>query len=67
MCIRDRTSIVSFEMKDLKPEYVVKRLEEKEIIIAKREILEKQVLRISPHLFNSELQIMKTVEELKKL
>jgi len=62
-----RTSIISFEIKDLKPEYVVKRLEEKEIIIAKREILEKQVLRISPHLFNSELQIMKTVEELKKL
>ena len=43
------------------------RLEEKEIIIAKREILQKKVLRISPHLFNSELQIMKTVEELKKM
>jgi cysteine desulfurase/selenocysteine lyase len=62
-----RTSIISFDMKDFKPEYVVEKLQKKQIVIAKREIMEKKILRISPHLFNSESEILKTVEELKKI
>ena len=62
-----RTSIVSFEMNGLEPEKVVVRLAGDGIIIAKREIFEKKILRVSPHLFNTEEEILKTVEELKKL
>ena len=62
-----RTSIVSFEMNGLEPEKVVARLAGDGIIIAKREIFEKKILRVSPHLFNTEEEILKTVEELKKL
>mgnify|MGYP006164278707 CR=1 FL=1 len=62
-----RTSIISFDMKDFKSEYVVEKLQKKQIVIAEREIMEKKILRISPHLFNSESEILKTVEELKKI
>jgi cysteine desulfurase/selenocysteine lyase len=62
-----RTSIISFEMNGLEPEKVVARLASNGIIIAKREIFEKKILRVSPHLFNTEEEILKTVEELKKL
>ncbi len=63
----ERTSIVSFEMGKNNPEKVVAALAEKGIIIAKREIFEKPILRISPHVFNTENEILKLVEELKKL
>jgi len=39
----------------------------KGIIIAKREIMDKPILRISPHVFNTEDEILKVIEELKKL
>ena len=62
-----RTSIVSFEMGKDNAEKVVSLLAKKGIIIAKREIFEKPILRISPHIFNTEEQILRLVEELKKL
>ena len=62
-----RTSIVSFEIGKNNPEKVVSLLAEKGIIIAKREIFDKSILRISPHIFNTEEQILRLVEELKKL
>ena len=62
-----RTSIVSFEIGKNDPEKVVSLLAEKGIIIAKREIFDKSILRISPHIFNTEEQILRLVEELKKL
>ena len=62
-----RTSIVSFEIGKNDPEKVVSLLAEKGIIIAKREIFDKPILRISPHIFNTEEQILRLVEELKKL
>ena len=62
-----RTSIVSFEIGKNNPEKVVSLLAEKGIIIAKREIFDKPILRISPHIFNTEEQILRLVEELKKL
>ena len=63
----ERTSIVSFEIEHHDPEKIVSELSRKGIIIAKREIYEKQVLRISPHIYNTKDEILGLVEELKKL
>ena len=62
----ERTSIVSFEVGKNDPEKILSTLAEKGIIIAKREIYEKPILRISPHVFNTKDEILKLVEELKK-
>ena len=63
----ERTSIVSFEIKKHDPEKIVSELAQKGIIVAKREIYEKPVLRISPHIYNTKDEILSLVEELKKL
>ena len=63
----ERTSIVSFEIAKQDPEKIVSELSQKGIIIAKREIYEKPVLRISPHIYNTKDEILSLVEELKKL
>ena len=63
----DRTSIVSFEIEKQDPEKIVSELSQKGIIIAKREIYEKPVLRISPHIYNTKDEILNLTEELKKL
>ncbi|MDC0210918.1 aminotransferase class V-fold PLP-dependent enzyme [Candidatus Nitrosopelagicus sp.] len=63
----ERTSIVSFEIEKQDSEKIVSAMAEKGIIIAKREIYEKPVLRISPHIYNTKDEILSLVEELKKL
>ena len=63
----ERTSIVSFNIGKNDPEKIVSALAVKGIIISKREIYEKPILRISPHVFNTKDEILKLVEELKKL
>ena len=63
----ERTSIVSFEISKQNPEKIVTELAQKGIIVAKREIYEKPVLRISPHIYNTKDEILSLVEELKKL
>jgi len=63
----ERTSIVSFEFEKHEPEKIVSELAQKGIIIAKREIYEKPVLRISPHIYNTKDEILNLTEELKKL
>jgi len=63
----ERTSIVSFEIAKQDPEKIVTELAQKGIIIAKREIYEKPVLRISPHIYNTKDEILNLTEELKKL
>lgn len=62
-----RTSIVSFTIKDKDPFYVVEKLEKQKIILAVREILDKKIIRASPHFFNSEEQLSKVIEAIKKL
>ena len=62
-----RTSIVSFSIDDHEPQRVVEQLEKKNIILAVREIVDKKILRASPHFFNSQEEIQKVVEEIKKL
>ncbi len=63
---KKRTSIVSFTIKDKKPESVVKRLEEANMILAVREIFSKKIVRASPHFFNTESEILRVVEALGK-
>ncbi|MDX1533430.1 MAG: aminotransferase class V-fold PLP-dependent enzyme, partial [Nitrosopumilaceae archaeon] len=63
----ERTSIVSFNLEGKEPEYVVEKLEKQKIVLAVREIMEKKIVRASPHFFNSESQIEKTVYAIKNL
>ncbi len=62
-----RTSIVSFSIDGKNPEEVVKSLSQKNIILAVREILDRKIIRASPHFFNSENEIDKVISEIKKL
>ena len=62
-----RNSIVSFLIEGYEPQYVVEKLEKQKIVIAVREIFEKKILRVSPHFYNSESEILKVVEAIKKL
>ena len=62
-----RTSIVSFSLDKHEPQKVCEILENKKIVLAVREIVDKKILRASPHFFNSEEDIQKVVEEIKKL
>jgi cysteine desulfurase / selenocysteine lyase len=62
-----RTSIISFSVDNCEPQKVCESLEKKNIILAVREIMDKKILRASPHFFNSEEEIQKVVEEIKKL
>ena len=64
---KDRTSIVSFTINGLDSEVVVKKLEKLGIVLAVREIYEKKIIRASPHFFNTENEILKVIDELKKL
>jgi len=63
----ERTSIVSFTINGFLPETVVEKLEKLGIILAVREIYEKKIIRASPHFFNTENQILKVIDEIKKL
>lgn len=63
----ERTSIVSFTINGYLPETVIEKLEKLGIILAVREIYEKKVVRASPHFFNTENQILKVIDEIKKL
>jgi len=62
-----RTSIVSFSINGKEPQKIVELLEKKKIVIAVREIVDKKILRASPHFFNSEEEILKVVDEIRKL
>ena len=63
----DRTSIVSFNIKRLDSQEIVDKLEKQNIILAVREIMEKKIVRASPHFFNTENQILKVIDAIKKL
>ena len=81
MCIRDRpntilygpddpnerTSIVSFNIKGFDSQKIVDKFEKQNIILAVREIMEKKIIRVSPHFFNTESDMLKVIDEIKKL
>lgn len=62
-----RTSIVPFSIKGHEPQDIVKRLEAQGMILAVREILDKKIVRASPHIFNTDLQIDSLVTALGTL
>ena len=61
-----RTSIVSFSFLNQDPKIVVERLEKQNMILAVREIFTQKVIRASMHFFNTEAQIMKVIDAIKK-
>ena len=63
----DRTSIVSFNIKGLDSQKIVDKLEKQNIILAVREIMEKKIVRASPHFFNTESEILQVIDAIKKL
>lgn len=62
-----RTSIVSFVIKGRNSGEVVQSLEKQGIIVALREISELKVVRASPHFFNTDADIQKIVDAIKRL
>ena len=62
-----RTSIVSFNIKGFDSQEVVDRLEKQNIILAVREIMDKKIIRASPHFFNTESQMLEVIDAIKKL
>ena len=63
----DRTSIVSFNIKGFDSQEVVDKLEKQNIILAVREIMDKKIVRASPHFFNTESQMLEVIDAIKKL
>lgn len=63
----ERTSIVSFNIDCHNPDIIVEKLEKQNIVLAVREILEQKIIRISPHFFNTESQILQVVNAIKNL
>ncbi len=63
----DRTSIVSFNIKGFDSQEIVDKLEKQNIILAVREIMETKIVRASPHFFNTESQILRVIDAIKKL
>ena len=61
-----RTSIVSFSLLNQDPKIVVERLEKQNMILAVREIFTQKVIRASMHFFNTESQILKVIDAIKK-
>ena len=62
-----RTSIVSFNIKGFDSQEIVDKLEKRNIILAVREIIDKKIIRASPHFFNTESQILEVIDAIKKL
>ncbi len=62
-----RTSIVSFNIDDYNPQTIVKKLEKQNIVLAVREIFDQKIIRISPHFFNTESEILQVINAIKNL
>lgn len=63
----DRTSIVSFNIDGIDSQEVVDKLEKQNIVLAVREIMEKNIVRASPHFFNTESEMLQVIDAIKKL
>jgi len=63
----DRTSIVSFNIGGFDSQEIVDKLEKQDIILAVREIMEKKIVRVSPHFFNTESEMLQVIDAIKKL
>ncbi len=63
----DRTSIVSFNIDGFDSQEIVDKLEKQDIVLAVREIMEKKIVRASPHFFNTESEMVHVIDAIKKL
>ena len=63
----DRTSIVSFNIDGFDSQEIVDKLEKQDIVLAVREIMEKKIVRASPHFFNTESEMLQVIDAIKKL
>ena len=63
----DRTSIISFNIKGFDSQEIVDKLEKQNIVLAVREIIEKKIVRVSPHFFNTESEMLQVIDAIKKL
>jgi cysteine desulfurase/selenocysteine lyase len=63
----ERTSIVSFNIEGLDSQKIVDKLEKQNIILAVREIMEKKIVRVSPHFFNTDSEMLQVIDVIKKL
>ncbi len=64
---KKRTSIVSFSIGKKSPQEIVEYLEKRGIILAVREISDTKIVRAAPHFFNTETDVLKTIDAIKKL
>ena len=62
-----RTSIISFNIKGLDSQEIVNKLEKQNIVLAVREIMDTKIIRASPHFFNTESEMLKVIDAIKKL
>lgn len=62
-----RTSIVSFAVQGGNAKEIVERMERRGIVLALREISDVKIVRASPHIFNTESDIQKTVDAIRQL
>jgi len=63
----ERTSIISFNIEGLDSQKIVDKLEKQNIILAVREIMEKKIIRVSPHFFNTDSEMLQVIDVIKKL
>ena len=63
----DRTSIVSFNIDGFDSQEIVDKLEKQNIVLAVREIMDKNIVRASPHFFNTESEMLQVINAIKKL
>jgi cysteine desulfurase/selenocysteine lyase len=61
-----RTSIVSFSIQDQDSKTLVARLEKMNMILAVRDIFTKKIVRASPHFYNTESEIHRVIDAIKK-
>ena len=62
----NRTSIVSFSAANQDANFLAKKLEKNNMILAVREIFSKKVVRASPHFFNTESEILRVIDAIKQ-
>jgi cysteine desulfurase/selenocysteine lyase len=58
---------VSFNIDGFDSQEIVDKLEKQNIILAVREIMEKKIIRASPHFFNTEYEMLQVIDAIKKL
>jgi len=63
----ERTSIVSFNIEGMDSQKIVDKLEKQNIVLAVREIMEKKIVRVSPHFFNTDSEMLQVIDAIKKL